>query len=160
LFSGILSVILLLFSCGKDDAPIVDDNDADDLPQNETWVVFNGNADWSGGIYALKGNKSRKISLSGILFYQLGYSAGGRVAAGTLYKLNGATSADLGIPKFAIDGSQAVTHAGFLAAPTNTYETNTLIVSSTDEHHPPARRRSKTPTERKKIRKTQKVPNP
>lgn len=127
---------LILFSCGKDDSPDPDDNgNADGLPQNETWVIFNGNADWSGGIYALKDNKSRNISLSGIPFYQLGYSAGGRVVGNTLYKLNGATSRELGITKFAIDASQNITNIGFLATPTNTYETNTLIVSDTEGYY-------------------------
>lgn len=126
---------LVLFSCSKDDKPNVENNKKDDLPQQETWVIFNGNADWSGGIYAIKENKSKNINLSGKQFYQLGYSAGGRIVGKTLYKLNGATSTELGITKFAIDPSQPVSHAGFLATPTNTYETNTLIVSDTEGYY-------------------------
>jgi len=133
LLAGAASVVLI--SCSKDDTPDVDDNNNGGLPQNETWVIFNGNADWSGGIYALKDNKSRNINLSGIPFYQLGYSAGGRVIGKTLYKLNGATSTELGITKFAINASQNVTNVGFLATPTNTYETNTLIVSDTEGYY-------------------------
>jgi len=57
------------------------------------------------------------------------------VADGTLYKLNGNTNTDFGITKFAIDGAQAVTNAGFLATPDNTYETNTLIAGSTEGYY-------------------------
>lgn len=127
---------LVFASCSKDKPVKEDDNNnLDELPMNETWVIFNGNADWSGGIYALKKNKSRNINLSGIPFYQLGYSAGGRVAGKTLYKLNGATSTELGITKFAMDASQNVTNAGFLATPKNTFETNVLIVNDLEGYY-------------------------
>lgn len=127
----------MLLSCSSDDDGKKPDNtgNPDVLPKNETWVIFNGNADWSGGIYALKDNKARSINLSGIPFYQLAYSAGGRVVNNTLYKINGATSTDLGFSKYAIDATGKVTGAGFVATPANTYETNTLVVSNTEGYY-------------------------
>ncbi len=131
-----LATGLLMWSCSSDDNSLPDEPIlTDELPKNETWVVFNANADWSGGIYALKDNKSRSMNLSGIPFYQVSYSAGGRVVDNTLYKLNGASSTDIGISKYAIDKQGKVNAAGFLATPNNTYETNTLIVSNTEGYY-------------------------
>lgn len=134
----LLAVVIfsILFSCSKND----DDNDssssknADIIPKNETWIIFNGNADWSGGIYALKESTSSAIKLSGS-FYQLSRSLGGRVVDNKLYKLNGSTPTEIGITKFSIDASQNITNAGFLATPSNTYETNCLIVSDTEGYY-------------------------
>src|SRR3546814_17390091 len=71
-----LSALVLMGSCKKDD-----DNDpipaGSDLPANETWIIYNANADWSGGIYTLKDNKTREMDLSCIpLFKECSYMGG------------------------------------------------------------------------------------
>src|SRR3546814_16157849 len=82
-----LSALVLLGSCKKDE-----DNDpipaGSDLPANETWIIYNANADWSGGIYALKDNKARENNLSVIHFFQVRHSLCGRVVGKTLYNIN------------------------------------------------------------------------
>lgn len=123
----------LLFSCSSDDSP-TDIPNTDALPKDETWVIFNGAANWSGGIYALGDNKSREINLADLPFYQLQFSAGGKIANNTLFKKDGALSTDFGVSKFKLEGNKVVAD-GFLSTPNNTYETNYLVVSSTEGYY-------------------------
>jgi len=127
---------LVLFSCSKDDDVKGGDNsDGDGLPENETWVIFNGNADWSGGIYALKDNKAKSLNLSGIPFYQLGYAGGATVVGNKIYKRDGATTSDVGIARYGFSADGRVNEEGFVSTPNNTYETNKLIVSDTEGYY-------------------------
>lgn len=131
---------LLLFSCSKEDDSSSNVNkpsnpiNSDALPKDETWVIFNGNEKWSGGIYALDDNKSREIDLSKVPFYQLGYSAGGRVVDNVLYKKDGSVDSEYGISKYKLESGK-FSENGFLGTPNNTYETNFLIVSSTEGYY-------------------------
>ncbi|MFD2556806.1 hypothetical protein [Sphingobacterium tabacisoli] len=127
-----LFAALLLFSC-KTDAPETDPV-PNDLPKDETWVIFNGTEKWSGGIYALGDNKSREINLSAIPFYQLGYSAGGRIVDNILYKKDGPNTTDIGISKYKLEAGRFAAN-GFIATPNNSYETNFLVVSATEGYY-------------------------
>lgn len=85
LIAAVVLSTSFLYSCKSDDDSTTDPNpteNTDALPKDETWVIFNGTEKWSGGIYALSDNKAREINLSTIPFYQVGYSAGGRVKIG------------------------------------------------------------------------------
>ena len=127
----------LLFSCKSDDTDVADPNpseNTDILPKDETWVLFNGTEKWAGGIYALGDNKSREIDLSAIPFYQLGYSAGGRVAGNILYKKDGSAASDIGISKYKLESGK-FSPDGFISTPNNTYETNFLVVSETEGYY-------------------------
>ncbi|MCW3160298.1 hypothetical protein [Chryseobacterium oryctis] len=140
LLSKLFIVCLLSFlfaSCSNDD----NDNSSqkppintDELPKDETWVIFNGTETWAGGIYALGDNKSREINLASVPFYQLGYSAGGRVVDNVLYKKDGATSNDYGISKYSLSGGKFSPN-GFVSTPNNTYETNFLVVNNTEGYY-------------------------
>ena len=134
--TALLSTFLLL-SCSNDDATSESNpnpTNTDALPRDETWVIFNGTESWAGGIYALGDNKSRQVNLSSIPFYQLGYSAGGRVVNNTLYKKDGAVSSDIGISRYKLDAGKFITN-GFISTPNNTYETNFLVVSSSEGYY-------------------------
>lgn len=134
LWALLLLPTLLLFSCKKNNGggPATTD---DQLPANETWVIFSGNADWSGGIYALKDKRARSLNLSGLPFFQLDYSAGGKLVGNVLYKLNGTLSTDIGISKYTINATNQVKQDGFVATPGNTYETNYLVVSNSEGYY-------------------------
>ncbi|QES94370.1 hypothetical protein F0358_08205 [Empedobacter brevis] len=126
-----------LYSCKSDDDSTTDPNpteNTDALPKDETWVIFNGTEKWSGGIYALGDNKAREINLSTIPFYQVGYSAGGRVINNVLYKKDGAVSSDIGISKYKLESGKFSAN-GFISTPNNTYETNYLVVSSSEGYY-------------------------
>lgn len=140
-FLSVLALSALsLTACSSDDNivenPSEPDEDlqSDKLPENETWVIFNGIERWAGGIYALNENKSRAINLANVPFYQLGYSAGGRVVDNVLYKKDGALSTDIGISKYNLNGNKFQAN-GFLSTPNNTYETNFLVVSSNEGYY-------------------------
>lgn len=122
----------LLFSCKKDDTPIAPINN--NLPKDETWVIFNGNEKWSGGIYALGDNKAREINLSTVPFYQLGYSAGGRIVDNILYKKDGPAATNIGISKYKLEAGK-FSNNGFIATPNNTYETNFLVVNDSEGYY-------------------------
>lgn len=138
-FSGIATAFLatcLLFSCASDDntqkpTPPVN---PDELPKDELWVIFNGTEKWAGGIYALDEAKSRVIDLSSTPFYQLGYSAGGRVVDNVLYKKDGALASEVGLSKYKLEGGKFGID-GFISTPNNTYETNYLVVSTTEGYY-------------------------
>lgn len=134
--TALLSTFLLL-SCSNDDSTTQSNPNpinTDELPRDETWVIFNGTETWAGGIYALGDNKSREINLSSVPFYQLGYSAGGRVVNNTLYKKDGAVSSDIGISKYKLDAGKFSAN-GFISTPNNTYETNFLVVSASEGYY-------------------------
>ncbi len=133
ILTGLLP-IFLLFSCSKDKPINPPDPNKDQLPKDETWVIFNGTEKWTGGIYALGDNKAREIDLSSIPFYQLGYSAGGRVVNNTLYKKDGVSSSDVGISKYKLEAGK-FSADGFLGTPNNTYETNFLVVSNSEGYY-------------------------
>ncbi|HEY9560372.1 MAG TPA: hypothetical protein VIR29_06245 [Anseongella sp.] len=128
-----LSALVLLGSCKKDE-----DNDpipaGSDLPANETWIIYNANADWSGGIYALKDNKAREINLSGIPFFQVSSSLGGRVLGKTLYKVNSASNAQ-GVLKLNLNSEGDVVEDKFLPSLSTSYISNYLVVSPTEGYY-------------------------
>lgn len=138
-FNGIAAAFLatfLLFSCSSDDntqepTPPVN---PDELPKDELWVIFNGTEKWAGGIYALGDAKSRVMDLSAIPFYQLGYSAGGRVVDNVLYKKDGALASEVGLSKYKMEGNKFAAD-GFISTPNNTYETNYLVVNATEGYY-------------------------
>lgn len=129
-----ISAGLFLASCSKDDNGGPDNPGGGDLPTNETWIVYNANADWSGGIYALKDNKARELNLSGIPFFQVTSSLGGRVLGDKLYKVNSASNAQ-GILKLGLDASGNVVEDKFLASLSTAYISNYLVVSETEGYY-------------------------
>ncbi|MDR0229218.1 MAG: hypothetical protein LBI72_09165 [Flavobacteriaceae bacterium] len=135
--TALLSTFILL-SCSSDDSTTKTDpvkpTNPDELPKDETWVIFNGTEKWSGGIYALGDNKAREIDLSKIPFYQIGYSAGGKLIDNVLYKKDGAVASDIGISKYKLENDRFVAN-GFISTPNNTYETNYLVVSASEGYY-------------------------
>lgn len=132
-----ISACMLLFSCSSNDdnnTPENGNND-DTLPKNETWIIYNGAANWSGGVYALKDNKSREINLSGLPFLQVTSSLGGRTFEKSLFKVNDVSNAKQGINKMGLDASGKVVDQGFLPSLSNAYETNFLIASATEGYY-------------------------
>ncbi|WP_442590853.1 hypothetical protein ACSBL2_06440 [Pedobacter sp. AW31-3R] len=128
-----LSALMFLGACSKDEtaAPAPVDTD---LPANETWVIYNASANWSGGIYALKDNKAREINLSGIPFFQVSSSLGGRVLGKTLYKVNSASNAQ-GILKLDLNSAGNVVEGKFLPSLSTSYISNYLVVSATEGYY-------------------------
>ncbi|HEU0126568.1 hypothetical protein [Flavobacterium sp.] len=128
---------MLLFSCSSnDDNNNTDNGNNDDtLPKNETWIIYNGSANWSGGIYALKDNKSREINLSGLPFLQVTSSLGGSVLDKTLFKVNDVSNAKQGINKMGLDATGKVVDQGFLPSQSNAYETNYLVAGPTEGYY-------------------------
>jgi len=129
-----LSALMFLGSCSKNETAETIPVTAGDLPKNETWVIYNANANWSGGIYALKDNKAREISLSGIPFFQVSSSLGGRALGKTLYKVNNAANAQ-GILKMSLNAAGNVVEDKFLPSLSTAYITNYLVVSATEGYY-------------------------
>lgn len=133
-----IAACMLLFSCSSNDD---NNNDTDNgntdstLPKNETWIIYNGAANWSGGVYALKDNKSREINLSGLPFLQVTSSLGGRIFDKSLFKVNDVSNAKQGINKMGIDASGKVVDQGFLPSLSNAYETNFLVAGPTEGYY-------------------------
>jgi hypothetical protein len=127
-----LCAVLFLGSCSKSDTPEPTPID-NDLPKNETWIIYNANANWSGGIYALKDNKAKEISLTDIPFYQVSSSLGGRVLGNTLYKVNSASNAQ-GILKLNLKDGKVVEDK-FLPSLSTAYISNYLVVSPTEGYY-------------------------
>lgn len=129
---------LMLFSCNKNDDNQVNTNppitENQEFDQGESWVIFNGNANWDGGIYNVDEKRAKELNLAQHPFYQVSYSAGGRLENNTLYKLNGAIASEIGIAKFTINGSQ-IAQEGFVSTPNNSYETNYLIVDPSEGYY-------------------------
>lgn len=133
-----LFMCLSVVSCSDDD----DDNNGgngggttpNELPANETWIIYNANADWSGGIYALKEDKAREINLSGKPFFQISSSMGGRVHNKVLYKVNSESNSQ-GILRMVLDENNKVVKNKFLASLSNAYITNYLVVSDTEGYY-------------------------
>ncbi|GAA3768118.1 hypothetical protein [Flavobacterium ginsengiterrae] len=132
-----IAACMILFSCSSNDDNNTPDNGNNDdtLPKNETWVIYNGAANWSGGIYALKDNKSREINLSGLPFLQVASSLGGRALDKMLFKVNDVSNTKQGINKMGIDASGKIVDLGFLASQSNAYETNFLVASPTEGYY-------------------------
>ena len=132
-----IAACMLLFSCSSnDDNNNTDNGNNDDtLPKNETWIIYNGSANWSGGIYALKDNKSREINLSGLPFLQVTSSLGGSVLDKTLFKVNDVSNAKQGINKMGLDATGKVVDQGFLPSQSNAYETNYLVAGPTEGYY-------------------------
>ncbi|AZI27427.1 MULTISPECIES: hypothetical protein [Pedobacter] len=128
-----LSALMFLGACSKTNEPEPNQPDTD-IPANETWIIYNANANWSGGIYALKNNKSREINLSGLPFFQVSSSLGGRVLGKTLYKVNSASNAQ-GILKLNLNTAGQVVQDKFLASLSNAYISNYLVVSATEGYY-------------------------
>jgi len=128
-----LSALVLFGSCSKDKDPAPTPTD-NDLPANETWVIYNAAANWSGGIYALKSNKAREINLSGVPFFQVSSSLGGRVNGKTLYKVNSASNAQ-GILKLSLNSSGNVVEDKFLPSLSTAYISNYLVASPTEGYY-------------------------
>ncbi|MBE9583156.1 hypothetical protein IM792_01710 [Mucilaginibacter sp. JRF] len=129
------SALAFLGSCSKSDSteptPTTPDTD---LPANETWIIYNAQANWSGGIYALKDNKAREINLANIPFFQVTSSLGGRTFGKSLYKVNSATNAQ-GILKLNLNADGRVAEDKFLASQSTAYITNYLVASSTEGYY-------------------------
>ncbi|KDN54623.1 hypothetical protein [Flavobacterium seoulense] len=132
-----VAACMFLFSCSSNNDNNNDDNGNVDetLPKNETWIIYNGAADWSGGIYALKDNKSREINLSGLPFLQVKSSLGGMSLDKILYKVNDVSNAKQGINKMGIDATGKVVDQGFLPSLSNEYLTNYLVASATEGYY-------------------------
>lgn len=132
-----IAACMILFSCSSNDDNNTPDNGNNDdtLPKNETWVIYNGASNWSGGIYALKDNKSREINLSGLPFLQVASSLGGRPLDKMLFKVNDVSNTKQGINKMGIDASGKIVDLGFLASQSNAYETNFLVASPTEGYY-------------------------
>ncbi len=132
-----IAACMLLFSCSSnDDNNNTDNGDTDTtLPKNETWIIYNGAPNWSGGVYALKDNKSRVINLSGLPFLQVTSSLGGRALDKSLFKVNDVSNAKQGINKMGLDASGKVVDQGFLPSLSNAYETNYLVASATEGYY-------------------------
>ncbi|PST85286.1 hypothetical protein C7T94_02185 [Pedobacter yulinensis] len=127
-----LSALTFLGSCSKSEGPGPEPDG--DLPANETWVIYNANANWSGGIYALKSNKAREIKLSNIPFFQVTSSLGGRTLGKTLYKVNSASNAQ-GILKMSINGEGKIVEDKFLPSLSTAYISNYLVASPTEGYY-------------------------
>lgn len=132
-----IAAFMLLFSCSSnDDNNNTDNGNTDEtLPKNETWIIYNGAANWSGGIYVLKDNKSREINLSGLSFLQVKSSLGGMALDKTLFKVNDVSNAKQGINKMGLDAAGNVVDQGFLPSLSNAYETNYLVASATEGYY-------------------------
>ncbi|UTN02606.1 hypothetical protein L0669_14870 [Flavobacterium bizetiae] len=131
-----LAAGMLVIACSSDDDNKTDNGNTDNtLPKNETWVIYNGAANWSGGVYALRDNKSREINLSGLPFLQLAYSGGGRTLDKTLFKVNDVSNTKQGINKMGFNAAGNVVDQGFLPSLSNAYETNYLIASATEGYY-------------------------
>jgi len=132
-----IAACMLLFSCSSNDDNNNTDNGSTDetLPKNETWIIYNGAANWSGGVYALKDNKSREINLSGLPFLQVTSSLGGRSLDKSLFKVNDVSNAKQGINKMGLDASGKVVDQGFLPSLSNAYETNFLVAGPTEGYY-------------------------
>ncbi|MBK0370505.1 hypothetical protein [Flavobacterium agrisoli] len=127
-----LAACIFLFSCSSENDSKEEITPDDTLPKNETWVIYNGAANWSGGIYALKDNKSREINLAGLPFLQVASSLGGRNLGDMLYKVNDVTNTKQGINRMGIDATGKIVDLGFLPSQSNAYETNFLVASATE----------------------------
>lgn len=138
IFLSALLSAAVLFSCDdkKDIIPPTIDPKPEnsEFPKDEIWVIFNGTENWSGGIYAIDNNKSKSINLSQNPFYQLGYSAGGKVVNNVLYKKDGATARDIGLTRYKLESGK-FSPDGFISTPNNTYETNYLIVNDSEGYY-------------------------
>jgi hypothetical protein len=131
-----IAACMLLFSCSSNDDNNTTDNDTDEtLPKNETWIIYNGASNWSGGVYALKDNKSREINLSGLPFLQVTSSLGGRTLDKSLFKVNDVSNTKQGINKMGLDASGKVVDQGFLPSLSNAYETNFLVAGPTEGYY-------------------------
>lgn len=131
-----IAACMLLFSCSSNDDDKTENGSNDDtLPKNETWVIYNGAANWSGGIYALKDNKSREINLSGLPFLQVASSLGGRTLDKTLFKVNDVSNTKQGINKMGIDATGKIVDQGFLPSLSSAYETNFLVAGPTEGYY-------------------------
>lgn len=131
---GLFSIAFLASCSKKDDVAPEPKPDGTELPSNETWIVYNANARWAGGIYALKTNKSREINLANVPFYQISSSLGGRTLGKTLYRVNNASGAQ-GILKLGLDAAGKVIEDKFLPSLSTRYISNYLVVSATEGYY-------------------------
>jgi hypothetical protein len=142
------SWLLCLVACAALAACSDDDSDNEvTLPGNgneepatgtradETWVIYNSNTGWAGGVYAVTGDKTQEINLTGKPFFQVASSLGGRVVGSDLYKVNDPTNSRQGINRMTINAQGRVEDGGFLDARTTAYETNYLVVSATEGYY-------------------------
>ena len=127
-----LSALLFLGSCSKND-PVEPTPGGGETPGNETWIIYNANANWSGGIYALKDNKSKEIDLTNVPFFQVSSSLGDRVLGNTLYKVNSASNAQ-GILRMSLKDGKVVEDK-FLPSLSTAYISNYLVVSPTEGYY-------------------------
>ncbi|MDY3318216.1 hypothetical protein PG637_02180 [Riemerella anatipestifer] len=127
-FFALLSIVFV--QCNRnDDTPILPPSEE----SNETWVIYNGQADWSGGIYTFKGIPSGELSLEGKPFHQLAYSAGGRTYGNHLFRLD--AYVNKGLSKLSLGTNGTISDAGLLSTVNNTYETNYLVVSESEGYY-------------------------
>ena len=129
------AALILITSCSKDNGnDLFTEPDNSDLPANETWIVYNAGANWNGGIYALKGDKSRELNLANKPNLQVSSSLGGRVMGKTLYKVNSTENAQ-GILKMDLNGEGRVVTDKFLPSLSTKYISNYLLVSPTEGYY-------------------------
>ncbi|WP_316776856.1 hypothetical protein [Pedobacter antarcticus] len=128
-----LSALMVFGSCSKN-KDVEPAPSGGDLPANETWIIYNANANWSGGIYALKDKKARELNLSGMPFFQVSSSLGGSVFGKTLYKVNSASNAQ-GILKLGLNSAGNVTEDKFLPSLSSAYVSNYLVASPTEGYY-------------------------
>ena len=131
-----LSALFFLSGCSKDNDPIDEPNPGvvGDFPEDETWIVYNANANWSGGIYALKDKRARELNLDGLPFYQVSSSLGGRTLGNNLFRVNSASGAQ-GILKLHLNGEGQVVEDKFLSSLSSKYISNYLVVSETEGYY-------------------------
>lgn len=114
----LIALCATLFACKKNTSnnpPVVEQ-------PTGTWLIYNGQANWSGLISPVNGIPAGSVEVASLKGgYQVGYSAGGRVFGKSIYKLNNNTKA--GIQRFTIDDAGKVVEAGFLQVD-NTPEVN------------------------------------
>ncbi|MDY6026527.1 hypothetical protein [Bergeyella zoohelcum] len=127
-FVALLSVVFVQCNRNDEDSPTPSTRESKD-----TWVIYNGQADWSGGIYTFQGKPDGEVSLDGKPFHQLAYSAGGRTFGNHLYRLD--AYVNKGLSKLRLEDNATISDAGLLSTVNNTYETNYLVVSDSEGYY-------------------------
>ncbi|WEK33556.1 MAG: hypothetical protein P0Y53_13775 [Candidatus Pseudobacter hemicellulosilyticus] len=133
-FAVSIAASMILASCSKDNDTPPKEEENNEFPKNETWVVYAANSGWSGGIFALKDNKAKELNLAGLPFFQLSSVMGGRTLGKNLYKVNSASNAQ-GLLKMSLDASGKVVEDKFLPSLSTAYISNYLAVSATEGYY-------------------------
>lgn len=109
----LIAMCAILFACKKDSKVVTPPPTSD---PKSTWIIYNGEANWSGKINPSQGLPTGEFQISSLAGgYQVGYSAGGRTFGKYIYKLN--SNAKKGIQRLEVNASGAVVESGFLETP-------------------------------------------